>query len=603
MTHYHRLPAGLLLPQTIAPTGHFGGGWIDFRRVFPVVLLLLSLTKLAAGQAPAWQWAAAPAPGQFPFPAPTGATIAAAAPDGAGNTVVAGSFSGTITLGTHTITSVGDRDLFVARLDAAGIWTQAMRAGSADTDIAEALAVAPDGTAIVVGAFYSSRVTFGSTTLVNANPNRESNIFVARLSPAGTWTQAVRAGGLGVHVATAVAVDARGAVTVGGLFAGPTSTFGSTTLTNAAPAGRIPDGFVARLSRAGAWQWAVRMGSPRDDQVTALALDGRGVALVGGYFSGPTASFGSRTLTNTAPGATPPEDLFVARFDTSGTCVQAVRAGGRGGEVISALAADPAGEVLVAGTAASDTLRFGALTVARVAPAPGNLDVFVARLSAADVWTQAAVADGDGYDQAQAVAFGPGGTAWVAGYFGSTSIRFGATTLTNAATPPSFITADVFVAQLGPTGTWTQATRGGGGINEDKATAVFADAAGNVTVAGVFGNPGASFGSTTLTSFFDYSSCFVARLTPAPTAIPSLRPTDAFSLAPNPAHGLVRLHWPTASRAKAPTEVLLLDALGRVVRKLPRSGPSPEALLDLSGLPPGNYMVRCDGATARLVVE
>ncbi|UOQ71869.1 hypothetical protein [Hymenobacter cellulosilyticus] len=87
----------------------------------------LLLAALLAGpgltRAQSWQWvAAATGPGN--------ARILTTATDGTGGTIVAGDFTGTITLGSTTLTSAGNRDVFVARLNSAGAFTQAVRAGA-----------------------------------------------------------------------------------------------------------------------------------------------------------------------------------------------------------------------------------------------------------------------------------------------------------------------------------------------------------------------------------------------------------------------------------------------------------------------------------------
>ena len=50
-------------------------------------------------------------------------------------------------------------------------------------------------------------------------------------------------------------------------------------------------------------------------------------------------------------------------------------------------------------------------------------------------------------------------------------------------------------------------------------------------------------------------------------------------------------------------KVLVLDAVGRVVRRQQLAAQAAAATLDLTGLPAGVYAVRCGTATARLVVE
>jgi hypothetical protein len=70
----------------------------------------------------------------------------------------------------------------------------------------------------------------------------------------------------------------------------------------------------------------------------------------------------------------------------------------------------------------------------------------------------------------------------------------------------------------------------------------------------------------------------------------------ALTAAPNPATGRVQLTLPSAA-----TSAELLDALGRPVRHV--AAPAGTATLDLTGLPPGLYLLRAVGQVARLLVE
>ncbi|UOQ72965.1 hypothetical protein [Hymenobacter cellulosilyticus] len=148
--------------------------------------------------------------------------------DAAGNLVVAGSFGGSLTLGSFTLTSAGKRDIFVARLSPAGQWTQAVRAGGTGDDGATALLLLPGGELAVASSFENS-LTLGSSMLTSAG---KRDIFVARLSPAGQWTQAVRAGGSEDDGISALSLDAAAQLVAVGSFVSPTVTFGTFILQN-----------------------------------------------------------------------------------------------------------------------------------------------------------------------------------------------------------------------------------------------------------------------------------------------------------------------------------------------------------------------------------
>ena len=112
-----------------------------------------------------------------------------------GKIVIVGELTGETKFGEPTSRSLGDRDAFVAVLDASGKPRWVATAGSAQSDSAHAVAVS--GGAIYVTGWYEGPAKFGDHTLAfpaskgaTANP---SNMFVARYTLAGdtVWVQRV----------------------------------------------------------------------------------------------------------------------------------------------------------------------------------------------------------------------------------------------------------------------------------------------------------------------------------------------------------------------------------------------------------------------------
>ncbi|MGY3091174.1 hypothetical protein ACVWYF_004240 [Hymenobacter sp. UYAg731] len=542
-------------------------------RLRALLILLLLLAGPAWAQQPAWQWAAG-ASG-------AGGTNVQTTLDGAGNTVVAGSFAGTLTLGSFTLNSVGGQDLFVARLNQNGQWTQAVRAGGLADDFAYGLQVDGTGNVVIVGyfgAFLSNftTATFGAITLTSAGAN---DLFVARLNPAGVWTQAVRAGGTGADYGQAIALDPMGNAVVTGTFSG-TATFGPFTLTSVGSS----DAFVARLNTAGTWTQAVQSRGSGNESSSSIVLDATGNATIAGYFNS-TATFGNTTFSSAGN-----TDMFVARLNGAGSWVQAVRAGGPDSDYGRRIALDAAGTATLIGDFRG-TCTFGNTSLTSA----GSADIAVARLSTAGTWTQAVRAGGADLDVPNDIAVDGNGNAIMGGFFTNSAV-FGATTLT------SIGGGDIVIATLSAAGTWTQALRAGG-LGDDYATAVTIEPTGAI-ISGIYAAPSTMFGPYFLTS--SNGGAFVARLTGLPLATRAAAPAEIFTLAPNPAgHGpataQVRLSWPEA--AAAPRLLLLLDGLGREVRRQLLPARATTATLEVQGLVPGLYLVRCGAATTRLVVE
>ncbi|RSK43095.1 hypothetical protein EI291_22315 [Hymenobacter rigui] len=206
--------------------------------------------------------------------------------DAAGNTYLTGRFSGQLRLGATRLVSQGRSDAFVAKLTSGGQWAWAVAAGGSGSDEATDLALDATGNVLVTGAFEDI-ATFG---LQKVTSQGRQDVFVAALTPEGRWRGVLTAGGPGQDEAMAVTVDAHHAVWVGGRFQ-DRAVFGGHHLQAAAG----NDGFVARLDPTGTWEWARQLDASEQGAVRRMVVDAQGGVVVTGYVGG-TARFGEHPL-------------------------------------------------------------------------------------------------------------------------------------------------------------------------------------------------------------------------------------------------------------------------------------------------------------------
>ena len=556
------------------------------RLVFGLALLLtLGPAGRTFGQAPAWAWANSPEYAQ----------IHSLVTDSVGNSYLAGSFSGTVTLGGITLVSNGSyADVFVAKLTPGGSYQWAVRAGGDRSEQPAALALDRAGNVYVAGNFESPTLQIGTTTLTNSlvTSPPQQDVFVGQLSPTGVWQWATSAGGDEREEVTDMAVDGAGRVVVSGRFFSDTVAFGALTAVRRTSSA-YTSAFVAQLvprHPAGPWQW-VR--TPAGDStsgfaIKALAVDAAGNISLGGEYLGDDVTFGTTTLpaTTVVTGPSPGNqnfDVFVARLDAAGVWQWARSGSGLSTESIVDLALDAAGNVLVCGRF-TDHFTIAGTTL----PGNNSAEMYVAKLSSAGTWAWATPSGGSNLENCSGLSVGPGGEVYVGGAYAGVGCALGPLAL------PAFGTLDAYVARLSSAGAWEWAvTLGSPGIETIHKLAVVR--ANQLVVTGGFNNSTLAFGATTLTANPGYNRAFVARLDVV-TGLggPAPAPTSLFTLAPNPAHRSVRL-----TGTAAPTATLL-DGFGRTVRtwRVPASG-----ALDLSGLAPGLYTVRAGSQARRLVVE
>ncbi|MCK5052547.1 MAG: SBBP repeat-containing protein [Candidatus Cloacimonetes bacterium] len=149
------------------------------------------------------------------------------ATDDNGNSYVTGCFEGTATFGPYSLSSSGDNDIFVAKMDTNGNWLWATKAGCSSSAWGNGIAIDDNGNSYVTGAFMDT-VTFGSYSL---NSSGSNDIFVAKIGTNGNWQWATKAGGNYPDHGTAIAIDYNGNSYVTGFF-NDTATFGSHDLTS-----------------------------------------------------------------------------------------------------------------------------------------------------------------------------------------------------------------------------------------------------------------------------------------------------------------------------------------------------------------------------------
>jgi len=341
--------------------------------------------------------------------------------DSSGNVYITGFFGGTVAFGGTSLTSTGDKDMFVAKLSSAGVFQWAKKGGGAYRDEGHGVAVDSSGNVFVTGDFYAT-ASFGSTSLTSAG---ERDMFVTRLSSAGAFQWTRQAGGTGRDNGLGVAVDSSGNVLVAGHFSTTAATFGSTTLTSAGG----DDLFVTRLSSAGVFQWARRGGGSSTDHGLGVAVDSSGNALVSGSFVG-SATFGSTTLTSAGS-----QDAFLAKLNSAGVFKWALGTHASPGALAAGLgvAVDSSGNAYLAGFF-DGVAKFGSTTLT----AAGSQDAFLARVSAAGSFISARGGGGTSTDYGLGVAVSAAGRVHVTGQFGGTA-RFGSTALISGGR------ADIFV--------------------------------------------------------------------------------------------------------------------------------------------------------------
>ncbi len=314
--------------------------------------------------------------------------------------------------------------------------------------------------------------------------------FAQSSSVQSSWVWAKTATGEGVG--RAVCTDISGNVYVTGFFSSPTITFGTFTLINIDAIWGTSDIFIVKYNTSGTVLWAKSAGGNGIDAVTSISVDVSGNIYVTGYYNNPTITFGNFTLTNTggfcAPN--PCNDIFIAKYDSSGAALWAKTAGGNGDDYGTSISADVGGNSYITGYFRSPTIAFGSFTLTN-ASITGGTNIYVVKYNVLGnvLWAKSAGVNDEvsGYSLSTDAL----GNVYVTGEFNSPIITFGSFTLINSG-------SNFYVVKYDTSGNvlWAKSAGGNGFC---VGSSISADSFGNVYITGDF-HESIIFGSFTLTN-------------------------------------------------------------------------------------------------------
>ncbi len=146
------------------------------------------------------------------------------------NILLTGIFSSHPTsFGKLTLTGHG---LFVAKLTPSGKWQWVTSAIGRGNNYSYDIALDRSDHPVITGYFTSDTLTFGKIQQVNSWGSNQPDAFVAKLTTDGDWQWVASVPGTGRVSGNSVMVDVTDHIVVAGSFSGPKAVFGSISLTN-----------------------------------------------------------------------------------------------------------------------------------------------------------------------------------------------------------------------------------------------------------------------------------------------------------------------------------------------------------------------------------
>ena len=242
--------------------------------------------------------------------------------DTLGNVYLAGGFGGTMKLGNITLTSLGNTDMFVLKMDAAGKVLWARSAGSMEFDQARAIIAEPGGQRVTVVGTFEGLVSFGNAELRSVAKNTDFAVWaLAGQNGATQWVRHI--GSMHAETLVSITSDLRGGSFVVGAVQGVVTCHDRTLKSNGEFATDI---LLTHFSATGDLTFARLYGGTNEDAALSANVGSRGDVLVTGFFDEGTTIEGTALTSNGG------NDIYVMRVlmndDFSDGVVDWVRSAG-----------------------------------------------------------------------------------------------------------------------------------------------------------------------------------------------------------------------------------------------------------------------------------
>ena len=235
--------------------------------------------------------------------------------DDKGNIYSTGNFSGTVNFspesGNHSLTALGDKDVFILKLDGLGnvVWVKQFKCESRSES--RSLAIDSSGNIYSTGYFYGT-TDFDPGEAVHNVSSWEQDGYISKLDSSGKFVWVKSFESTETTVGNCIATDESGNIFTIGSFSGTVDFDPGPSSYKLTSAGDL-DIYIAKYDFDGKLLWAKRFGNINIDHGISIALDASGNVFTTGNFYGK-------------PGFTPEPEMyslpkgsvFIVKFNTNG---------------------------------------------------------------------------------------------------------------------------------------------------------------------------------------------------------------------------------------------------------------------------------------------
>jgi hypothetical protein len=272
--------------------------------------------------------------------------------DSIGNIYVTGYFSYSADFdpgaGVYVLSSAGDADVFILKLDNNGNLIYALKAGGPYTDRGFEIKVSPSGNVFTTGHFAGTADFDPGPGVYNLTYVDLYDVFVMKTDASGNFVWARGMVGMGYNWGFSIDLDSHENVYTAGEFRSTIDLDPGPAIHNITPVGSGNNTFISKLDSSGNFVYGnAFLGTTFYDNTSyALAVDKNDCVFISGYFSG-VVDFdpGPGVINLTSTG----RDIYIAKLNQNGKLIFVRRANGNNDAASAAMTVDNAGNLFLTG--------------------------------------------------------------------------------------------------------------------------------------------------------------------------------------------------------------------------------------------------------------
>lgn len=396
----------------------------------------------------------------------------ATATDASGNIFITGYFTGTVSFGSTSLTSAGDKDLFLVKLNSSGVVQWATKGGGTAADQGVDVKCDASGNVYTIG-WHEGTASFGSNSLNNTNGKYS---FIVKWDNSGNILTALNLGGY----IKSFDVDNSNNLYVAAVYSGTINVISSALTSHG-----LNDTYLSKINSSGAETWVKTIWSTAGNETPiSVCLTTGDSLLVSGRF-GSILNFDGTSSVGANNGGASSEDLFLAKYSSTGNFGWFKQFDGSmsTSDAPQSLVTDALGNIVIVGTFTT-SINF----YSNFFNSTGLSDLFVAKLTsdgASALWAKKV--GGNGNDGAMAVGIDNNNSIYLNGLY-TNALTFETTNL------PAFSNGNIYLAKYSNLGAF-QWVKYAGGTGEDQGLGLSVLADGSAILCGKYSNSAYFHGS------------------------------------------------------------------------------------------------------------